>query len=85
MPSCTLPPRRGRLGLDLSPRNQSVRKSLQTALLAAFVLAGFNTTSTLAADTHKPAAAEDKAAWNACSAVSGGSDRSWPSGASWDT
>ena len=38
-----------------------MRKSVQTALLATFVLAGFNTTSTLAADTHKPAAAEDKA------------------------
>jgi carboxypeptidase C (cathepsin A) len=36
-----------------------VRKSLQTALLAAFVLTGFGTTSIFAADTHKPAAAQD--------------------------
>jgi carboxypeptidase C (cathepsin A) len=36
-----------------------VRKSLQTALLASLVLAGFGTTSTFAADTHKPAAAQD--------------------------
>ena len=38
-----------------------MRKSLQTTLLAAFVLAGFHTTATLAADTHKAAATEDKA------------------------
>jgi len=38
-----------------------VRKSLQTALLAAFVLAWFGTTSSFAADTHKPAAAPDAA------------------------
>ncbi|MEO9077938.1 MAG: peptidase S10, partial [Rhodanobacter sp.] len=35
-----------------------MRKPLQSVLLAAFVLAGFNTAPTLAADTHKPAAAE---------------------------
>ena len=38
-----------------------MRKSLQTALLAAFVLAGFGITSTFAAETHKPAAAQDAA------------------------
>ncbi|MFC5579731.1 S10 family peptidase [Rhodanobacter terrae] len=32
---------------------------MQTALLAAFVLTGFGTTSASAADTHKPAAAQD--------------------------
>ena len=36
-----------------------MRKSLQSALLAAFVLAGFNPAPTLAADAHKPAAADD--------------------------
>ena len=37
-----------------------MRKSLQSALLAALVLAGFNT-STLAADSHKPPPAQDAA------------------------
>jgi carboxypeptidase C (cathepsin A) len=36
-----------------------VRKSLQTALLSAFVLTAFGATPTFAADTHKPAAAQD--------------------------
>ncbi|HWX66983.1 MAG TPA: peptidase S10 [Rhodanobacter sp.] len=38
-----------------------MRKSLQPVLLAALLLAGFNTTSTFAADTHKPAATPDAA------------------------
>ena len=38
-----------------------MRKSLQTALLTAFVLTGFGTPSTFAAETHKPAAAQDAA------------------------
>jgi carboxypeptidase C (cathepsin A) len=36
-----------------------VRKSLQSALLAAFVLAAFNPATTLAAEAHKPSAADD--------------------------
>jgi carboxypeptidase C (cathepsin A) len=36
-----------------------VRKPLQAALLAAFVVAGFQPPSALAADAHKPAAAQD--------------------------
>ena len=40
-----------------------MRKSLQTALLAAMVLAGFNT-SALAADSHKPPATQDAASSN---------------------
>ena len=36
-----------------------MRKPLQAALLAAFVVAGFQSPSALAADAHKPAAAQD--------------------------
>jgi carboxypeptidase C (cathepsin A) len=48
----------------LSPaRKRPVRKPLQTALLAAFVLAGFHAAPTFAADTQKPAT-QDAASGN---------------------